>query len=133
VNAGRCPKHKKAFDQQRYRQDNLRRGSAHVRGYGSRWVKWRAGVIAEFRLIWCGDRPTGAPTTADSLCLADGRKTFGKTLDHIVRVTSSNDAGFFDEKNVQFLCADCDQRRRGRQAHEQSPPENRDGRNYRIW
>jgi 5-methylcytosine-specific restriction enzyme A len=133
VKAGRCPEHQKAYDQQRYRQDNERRGNAHARGYGSRWVKWRAGVIAEFRLIWCGDRPTGAPETTHSLCRADGRKTLGQTLDHIQRVSGPEDSRFFDETNCQLLCRDCDQRRRGRQAHEPSPPEDRGGHNYRIW
>ena len=54
------------------------------------WTRWRASLIAQEGLVFCGDRPKGAPATNDSLCQAQGLKTLGHTLDHIQRVTGGH-------------------------------------------
>lgn len=121
-NKTRCPVHEAAYNKRRHKRDNLNRGSGSARGYDHRWTKWRAGVIAEYRLFFCGDAPPGAPDDGASVCKAHGRQRPGVTLDHIKRVAGSGDPDFFNPQNVRLLCKDCDQARRGRQSHEPQPP-----------
>jgi len=97
------------------------RGSAHSRGYGERWRKYRKWFIAElFRLEvpragLCGARLPGAPMTQDSLCAQFGIITgeaLGTVLDHIVPVTGPNDPSFYVPEGHQLLCARCHDRKR---------------------
>ena len=100
---GPCPEHTK---QQQQAYDD-RRGTSASRGYDRRWARWRAQVIRDHRLIWCGDRPESAPDTDDSHCKGQQVTLLGKELDHIQPITGPDDPRLFDESNVQLLCSTC--------------------------
>ena len=98
----RCPAHTKA----QQRSEDKRRGSRHERQYGTPWDKlrkaWFATTFAALgrRPVLCGDRMSG-PSAIDSRCVADGRTTTGRVLDHIVR----RERGGPDAvENFQTLC-----------------------------
>lgn len=84
----RCAKHEKA----RHTRDRQRRGSAHQRGYTSRWRAHRARFLAE--------HPLCAP------CERVGRTTPATVVDHI-RAHKGDEDLFWDEENHQASCKPC--------------------------
>ena len=94
----RCPKHRR---EKRAKAEQTRL-TAHQRGYDRRW--------REFRKVWlnkrpfCGDRLDG-PSSEHSLCAAEGRFTAATVVDHIVPHSGPGDPMFYDERNLQSLCA----------------------------
>jgi 5-methylcytosine-specific restriction protein A len=108
VTRGRCEAHTR----ERLRQYDERRGTAASRGYDSRWSRYRAGLLVEHP--FCGDRPAGAPVTADSRCM--GRYVIGKVVDHIVQVRGKDDPRFYDATNHQILCVSCHEAKRQRES-----------------
>ena len=86
--------------------------------YGTAWKHFRASTITRFGLVFCGDRPLGAPVTDDSECRRRGLRTRGRTLDHIRRVTGPNDPSLLQVTAVQWLCRHCDQVKRQRESQE---------------
>lgn len=105
VERGRCPKHQ--------RQAETRRGSSASRGYGGRWVRYRATFLSLYPL--CGMRPSAAPQTTDSICQREGRTVAASVVDHIVPVTGPDDPTFYDEQK-QALCARCHNQKRQRES-----------------
>ena len=92
-----------------------RRGSAHARGYGSRWQKLSRWFRDEHP--YCGDREDGQPDTGDSQCRTEGRYTTGTRrapheVDHVRPVTGRDDPMFFDVNALQTLCRTCHARKR---------------------
>lgn len=97
---------------------NLTRPGTTARGYGADWNRFRRWAIANFRLVFCGDRPPGAPVTADSRCLhaVPRRLTLGRTLDHIEPITGRSDPRRLEPTAVQLLCDTCNGAKRQREA-----------------
>ncbi len=83
---GRCPKH----TSERQAAYDRARGSSSARGYGRRWRKLRAFILASEPL--CRD------------CSAHGRVTAATDVDHIV---SKRRGGTDDPCNLQPLCGSC--------------------------
>ena len=81
---GRCPTHRKAYDQAIYRE----RGSAATRGYGPRWLRFRQMFLAEFPL--CANCGRGA-----------------EEVHHLIPVSGPDDPTFFDPSHVVALCKPC--------------------------
>lgn len=98
----RCPVHRR----KQQRTEDARRGSRHERGYGTAWEKlrksWFSTVIPALGRppVLCGDRLAG-PSPIDSRCVAEGRTTQGRVLDHIVRRERNGPDTF---ENFQTLC-----------------------------
>ena len=109
-----CPPCQTAYKQQVQQVNDRQRGTASSRGYDARWSKWRRWVIGEYKLVFCGDRPTGAPMTNDSRCLlAKPQRIYrpGEHLDHIEPIEGPDDPTKLDVKAVQLLCRTCHQRK----------------------
>jgi 5-methylcytosine-specific restriction protein A len=106
VTARRCPTC--------VRQAEVRRGTAAARGYGARWQRYRAWYLSQYPL--CGDRAPGAPETRDSRCRAEGRFTPATLVDHIIPVSSAEDATFYRSDGHQALCDRCHQAKRQRES-----------------
>lgn len=88
----RCPTHERA----RHAQDRAERGSAHERGYGSRWQKTRALFLQANPLcVQCEGYGVLAPADV---------------VDHVTP-HRGDDALFWDEENWQPLCAKCHNRK----------------------
>jgi 5-methylcytosine-specific restriction endonuclease McrA len=104
-----------------YCAQHARPQTAEDKGYGSRWKRFRAHVIKRHGLRHCGDRPTGAPMTADSVCHQERRTTIGNTLDHIKPVDGPDDPRFYVESELQYLCGVCHQRKRQRESQQPRP------------
>lgn len=68
---------------------NDRRGSAHSRGYDSKWRALRQRHLCDNPLC--------------VFCLAEGRTTAGEVVDHIVR-HKGNKKLMYDPNNLQTLC-----------------------------
>lgn len=109
-----CAPCEKAYKQTTQQTHDQQRGTASSRGYDARWAKWRRWVIGEYKLVFCGDRPTGAPMTNHSRCLlAHPARIYriGEQLDHIDAIEGPDDSRRLDVTNVQFLCRTCHQRK----------------------
>ena len=89
VKSGRCEKHQR----QAYVQDRQQRGSAHQRGYTSRWARTSKRHLRLEPLC--------------RQCLAANRITAATLTDHIVPVLNADDPLFYLESNFQSLCVDC--------------------------
>jgi hypothetical protein len=92
-----------------------------TKGYDHVWRTWRARTIEQHDLHVCGDRPASAPKTTDSVCQQRGLQVPGKVLDHIERIDGPDDPRRLDARNVQLLCDQCHNRKRGREAQEPIP------------
>jgi 5-methylcytosine-specific restriction protein A len=105
---GLCPTHRSAREE--------RRGSAHDRGYTSRWERFRLWFLNRLNALAvrgigvgaiCGGRLPGAPVTTHSRCLAEGRvNAIGLQVDHI-QPHRGDQRLMFDPLNLQVLCAQC--------------------------
>ena len=100
VVAGYCDVHKRDRD--------ATRGSAHGRGYSTRWRR----RTLRFRRLYplCGMRPNGmAPVMSE--CYELNRATAAEHVDHVVP-HHGDEALFWDELgNWQSLCAACHARK----------------------
>ena len=85
-----CDKHKHLLSKYD-KQHDLLRGTAHQRGYGVRWQR--------YRLMYLKSNP---------LCvMCKPRLTQATVVDHIVPVESRDDPLFYAETNHQALCRQC--------------------------
>jgi len=95
-NGAYCEKHliKKEVEikEQRIKYDN-ERGTAHSRGYGSRWARYSK----QYRV----DHPLCV------LCEKKGILTVAQCVDHIEAVSDKDDPKFWLESNHQSLCNSC--------------------------
>ena len=109
-----CTPCSKAWKQTTQQAHDEKRGTASSRGYDARWSKWRRWVIGEYKLVFCGDRPPGAPMTDDSRCLlAKPQRIYrvGTQLDHIEPIDGPDDPRRLNATAVQLLCLTCDRRK----------------------
>lgn len=102
--------------------------AAHVRksgaagGYDYPWKKTRQAFIAEQirlrvpRATQCGARLPGARLTTDSECAVLNRIRSGLIADHIDPVSGKDDPRFHVLTELQFLCRECDQKKRQRES-----------------
>lgn len=105
-----CAPCQQAYRQTTQQSNDQQRGTASSRGYDARWAKWRRWVIGEYKLVFCGDRPTGAPMTDHSRCQqAKPQRIYrtGEQLDHIEAIEGPDDPRRLDVTNVQWLCVTC--------------------------
>jgi 5-methylcytosine-specific restriction protein A len=96
VPSGRCPRHQQLHQQQR--------GTAHQRGYTSRWRTFAQAYLRDHPR--CGDRDPEAPETADSRCRLDGVLTLSREVDHI-EPHRGEARLFWGCWNLQALCHAC--------------------------
>lgn len=90
----------KARDRKQYHKaTDARRGSAHERGYDSRWQAVSAGHLRKRPLCVC--------------CAANGRTTAATLVDHIVPHRGDK-VLFWASDNRQGLCANCHSRIKSR-------------------
>jgi 5-methylcytosine-specific restriction enzyme A len=82
---GRCEKHRK----QERKQIDERRGSAHSRGYTSRWAKYSKARLAQYPLC--------------VMCNAEGHTVAATCTDHI-KAHKGDMELFWDPTNHQSLC-----------------------------
>ncbi len=85
-----CEKHKPIVQSQ---QDE-RRGSAHERGYDSRWRRYSKWFLRQPDNVLCKLQLPGCTVLA-------------KCVDHIDPPNGSNDPRFWDRKNHQAACIHC--------------------------
>lgn len=91
-----CEKHthkRQISQRERYKQLDAERGTAHSRGYDSRWKRYSASY-----------------RRANPLCVMCKRKGLLKAaecVDHIIPVTGSDDPLFWEPSNHQALCTSC--------------------------
>ncbi|CAG4906198.1 HNH endonuclease [Paraburkholderia saeva] len=85
---GYCEEH--AADAIGWQSDRVR-GSRHQRGYGSRWEKQRARILAR-------DNGLCQP------CLRDGRITAARHVDHVI---AKAEGGTDVDVNLQSICVRC--------------------------
>ena len=102
VPQGACLLHRGAVDRARGQ-----RGGPRTQGYTSRWDRYSRAFRTRYPV--CGDRPPGYSWTGDSVCVP---RTLADVVDHIRRVTSATDPGFYDVANHQALCHACHNRKR---------------------
>ena len=88
VGGGRCDRHRAAIQ----RALDERRGSAHERGYNSRWRKYREGYLRSHPLC--------------VQCERDGLVVAATVVDHIVPHRGDT-TRFWDRANHQALCKGC--------------------------
>jgi 5-methylcytosine-specific restriction protein A len=88
---GYCDRHQVAFEQRKAAFDK-QRGSAHERGYTSRWHKARRLFLLSSPLCVA--------------CQRAGRLTAATVVDHIVPHRGDAEI-FWDRTNWQTLCASC--------------------------
>ena len=93
---GRCPAHRKAYEQDIYRE----RGSAATRGYDSRWGRFRAWYLRQHPICSCG-------------C---GRAAI--EIHHLIPVTGPDDPKFYDNNNLVALTKECHSRETMRMLNE---------------
>ena len=111
VASGRCLTHRRAAE--------LRRGSSTERGYDIAWQRltrrFRAALISADVTPVCGARLPGAPSTADSQCLREGRlmddaqhRRMYRTALHVDHIVPhrGHDRLRLDLLNLQLLCKD---------------------------
>jgi hypothetical protein len=97
-----------------HKRVDARRGSRHVRGYGSHWVRFipafRQLLLARHIIPACGARLSGIPSPR-SRCATHGRVTLeGLHLDHDPPLETwerQHPARVCDPQRVGFLCAAC--------------------------
>ena len=94
---GRCPACRTKGEQQR--------GSAHQRGYGSRWARYAQQWKRDYPL--CGMRADGALHDEHSQCVQRGLVTPAYAVDHIRPHDGPGDATFYHADNHQSLCRSC--------------------------
>lgn len=100
---GACPTCTRATD--------VRRGTAHQRGYTYRWARYSQRWLAERPL--CGTQEDGSLSgAAGSQCAAAGRVEVATCVDHIHPAALRPDL-FWLPTNHQSLCAPCN-RAKGR-------------------
>lgn len=75
--------------------DSQRRGTAHSRGYGSDWRRWRLWFLRQHPLCVFRKHPSAA---TDCLTAAD-------TVDHIVPLEKGG--ARLDEANCRAVCRNC--------------------------
>jgi 5-methylcytosine-specific restriction enzyme A len=90
VEHGRCDKHKKQDQKQRDEQ----RGSAHERGYTSRWSKYSKWFLRQPENVFCKLQLPGC-------------KNISECVDHIQPVNGADDPLFFEPINHQSACIHC--------------------------
>ena len=86
VNSGYCDKHK--------RKTVENRGTAHQRGYTSKWARYSKAFLA---------RPENAFCKLQLSCCTN----IAKCVDHIQAVTGPNDPMFWVTSNHQAACIPC--------------------------
>ena len=96
---GRCPEHRALVR----RQSDDRRGTAHERGYGSRWQKARAGWLRAHPLCQCPECKEGALRTM-----------VATVVDHI-KPHRGDMALFWDNTNWQSMAKICHDRKTARE------------------
>jgi len=91
-----CGQHLKKVEvekvEQRIKYDN-ERGTAHSRGYSSRWTKYSK----QYRI----NHPLCV------MCEKEGKLTVAECVDHIEAVSGPEDKKFWLESNHQSLCNSC--------------------------
>lgn len=87
---GYCEQHKCLIG-----EDDRRRGTAHQRGYTSRWAKYSKWFLSQPGNQLC------------KLKLDDGCAYIAECVDHIQPVNSPNDPLFFEPTNHQPSCIHC--------------------------
>lgn len=98
---GYCAEHEKVAQEaeaERQRRIDADRPNAAARGYCR--VRWR-----RFRRAHLSANPVCVE------CERQGRTTLAEHVDHIRPVTGPDDPAFFDDANVQSLCASCHSRK----------------------
>jgi 5-methylcytosine-specific restriction protein A len=111
VTKGKCPACTQRAAKAEKDTPNERK-SAHARGYGKRWQKYRPVWFGKHP--FCGDRLSGS-SAEHSFCVADGRITgppnAKMVVDHIVPHSGPDDPLFWDASNHQTLCEACHNRK----------------------
>jgi 5-methylcytosine-specific restriction endonuclease McrA len=83
------------------------RGTAHERGYTSKWAAYSRGWLARFP--WCGMRVDGQLHAAHSRCVQQGQQVRATVTDHIRSMSLGGEQ--LDPLNSQSLCGDCNRRK----------------------
>ncbi|MCH7573597.1 MAG: HNH endonuclease [Candidatus Marinimicrobia bacterium] len=84
-------------EKNRQRHGGDGRPSAHRRGYGPRWRRYRLGFLREHNFC--------------VRCKADGQQTVATVVDHVVPHQGPDDPRFWDPGNHQALCKRCHDRK----------------------
>lgn len=79
------------------------RGSAHQRGYSTRWTAYAADWLVRFP--WCGQRQDGLCYREHSACVRRGAQVQARVVDHIVSLAQGGRV--FEAANHQSLCRSC--------------------------
>lgn len=98
VNSGYCEKHKKNKQQEKKQEQKYydeRRGTAHQRGYTSKWYRYSKWFLRQPENQLC------------VLCLDDGCSGVAECVDHIVPPSGPDDSLFWDPDNHQPACIHC--------------------------
>lgn len=90
---GYCSSH--ASEASNWAEHIARRGSRHERGYGTKWDRLRASILARD----CG------------LCQACQRAGFVTAATHVDHITPKAQGGTDDPGNLEALCAPCHRRK----------------------
>jgi 5-methylcytosine-specific restriction enzyme A len=98
VTARRCPTC--------VRRGDTRRGTAHERGFTSRWARFSRQWRDRYPL--CGMRADGRLHGEHSLCVQAGREVPAECVDHVDGHSRPDDREtFYDPTRLQSLCLDC--------------------------
>lgn len=89
-----CVKHT-PLHQEAERQRDVRRGSAHARGYNYRWSKYSKHYLSQPQNQFC------------KLHLDDGCAVVAQCVDHIKPHDGQHDPLFWDARNHQPACIHC--------------------------
>lgn len=87
----RCAEHERANKDRTWKEQDRLRGTASQRGYDNRWARYSRDYRARYPLC--------------VTCMSEGRVTPSEHTDHIVPISGPHDPRFYDESNLQALCA----------------------------
>jgi len=91
VTSGYCDKHKR----QQQQQEDSRRGTAHQRGYNSRWARYSKWFLKQPGNQIC------------KLQLDAGCAYVSQCVDHVIPPSGADDPLFWDSSNHQGACIHC--------------------------
>lgn len=108
--AGYCPTHRAQAEEAQAvrrrawsRASDQKRGTAHQRGYGIRWQRYRIAFLHKYP--YCGDSPN-AQRKGQFGCDSNSIVRAATEIDHILP-RSTHPELFWDENNHQSLCHSC--------------------------
>ena len=99
----RCDEHQTFLKRAKHTDKRLGRLTAHQRGYGHRWRKYRLQYLKRNPLC--------------VHCLDAGVTTAANEVDHKIRHNGPEDPLFWDKGNHQGLCKPCHSAKTRREAH----------------